>query len=75
MRRCQNAIRRACVKMRKQAEAMPDPDATADRALVVDAITRGRASGQIEKPAPDLSKMSDQEFRDYTEKNFGFSPL
>ena len=75
MWRCQNAIRRACVKMRKQAEAMPDPDATADRALVVAAITHGRASGPIEQPAPNLSKMSDQEFRDYTEKNFGFSTL
>ena len=73
LRRCTAALRRSFNKMRAEASRMSDPDATADRAAVVDAMTRGRASGQFEKPAPDLSRMSDNELRDYTEKSYGFS--
>ena len=46
---------------------MPDPDATTDRAAVVEAVTRGRSSSPIERPAPNLSRMSDQEFAKYKE--------
>ena len=67
MRRCQNTLRRTLNKLREEASRMPDPDATADRAAVVDAMTRGRSSGTIEAKAPDLSRMSDQEFQAYKE--------
>ena len=67
MQRCTAAIRRACYRMQKQVRAMPNPDATADRAAVVEAMTRGRSSGTIEAKAPDLSRMSDQEFAKYKE--------
>ena len=46
---------------------MADPGATADRAAVVEAMNRGRSSGPIEAKAPDLSRMSDQEFAKYKE--------
>ena len=67
LRRCTAALRRSFNKMRTEASRMADPDATADRAAVVDAMTRGRASGTIETKAPDLSRMSDQEFARYKE--------
>jgi len=68
LRRCTATLRRTFCKMRGAAKAMPDPTATADRAAVVEAMTRGRSSGPIEKPAPDLSRMSDQEFAKYKEE-------
>ena len=68
LRRCTAALRRTFGKMRGAAQAMPDPGATADRAAFVDAMNRGRASSPIEKPAPDLSRMSDQEFAKYKDK-------
>lgn len=68
MRVCRNTLRRSLTKMREEASRMPDPDASGDRALVIDAIKRGGLSGPIEKREPDLSRMSDQEFQAYKEK-------
>ena len=67
LERCRHALRRTFGKMRDAAAAMPDPEATIDRALVVQAMTRSRSSGTIEAKAHDLSRMSDQEFQAYKE--------
>ena len=56
-------------QVREEASRMPDPDATADRAAVVASIMKeGRSSVAIEKPAPDLTRMSDREFAGYEEE-------
>ena len=68
MRRCQSTLRRTFNKLREEAKRMPDPEATADRAAVAASIMKdGRSSVAIEKPPPDLSRMSDQEFAKYKE--------
>ena len=68
MRRCQSTLRRTLNKLREEAKRMPDPEATADRAAVAASIMKdGRSSVAIEKPPPDLSRMSDQEFAKYKE--------
>ena len=68
MRRCQSTLRRTLNKLREEAKRMPDPDATADRAAVAASIMKdGRSSVAIQKPPPDLSRMSDQEFAKYKE--------
>ena len=69
MRRCQNTLRRTLNKLREEAKRMPDPEATADRAAVAASIMKdGRSTVAIEKPAPDLSRMSDQEFAKYKDE-------
>ena len=68
MRRCQNTLRRTLNKLREEAKRMPDPEATADRNAVAASIMKdGRSSVAIEKPPPDLSRMSDQEFQKFKE--------
>ena len=68
LRRCQNTLRRTLNKLREEAKRMPDPEATADRAAVAASIMKdGRSSVAIEKPPPDLSRMSDQEFQKFKE--------
>ena len=68
MLRCQNTLRRTLNKLREEAKRMPDPEATADRAAVAASIMKdGRSTVAIEKPPPDLSRMSDQEFQKFKE--------
>ena len=68
MRRCQSTLRRTFNKLREEAKRMPDPEVTADRAVVAASIMKdGRSSVAIEKPPPDLSRMSDQEFQKFKE--------
>ena len=49
-----------------------DPDATADREAVAQAV-RGNSTKVAAEPPPDLSKMSNAELRKYTQDNWGFS--
>ena len=68
MRRCQNTLRRTLRKLREEAKRMPDPEASADRNAVAASIMKsGRSSVATEKPPPDLSRMSDQEFQKFKE--------
>ena len=60
-------------KMAKHATSRPDPNATEDRAAVTAAVT-GATDKAPESPAPDLSGMSDAELREFTKKNYGFTP-
>lgn len=56
---------------RKEVASRPDPQATEDRAAVVQAV-RGASTPAPAEPPPQLGQMTDQELREYTRKNFGF---
>ena len=60
-------------KMAKHATSRPDPNATEDKEAVTAAVT-GATDKAPESPAPDLSGMSDAELREFTKKNYGFTP-
>ena len=65
---CQRQVDKAMDRMEKAVRMMPDPVSTDDRRIVTEAILKaGRGGGTIEKKAPDLSQMSEQEFQAYKE--------
>jgi len=57
----------------KKAAKLPDAQATEDKEAVTAAVT-GATDKAPEAPAPDLSGMSDAELREFTKKEYGFTP-
>ena len=72
---CERQVRKALERMTDTVRMMPNIEATADRNAVVASMMGSSRHVAPEGKPPDLSKMSDQEFREYTDKNFGFSTL
>jgi hypothetical protein len=66
-------LRRQVIDRAAKAPAPVDPDATLDRALIVQAIKEG-GSGRAAPPQPqvNLGRLTSQEYRQYVRENFGF---
>lgn len=57
----------------KEFAQLPDKNLTEDRDAVTAAVT-GTTDKAPEAPPPDLSGMSDAELREFSKKNYGFTP-
>jgi hypothetical protein len=66
-------LRRQVIDRAAKAPLPVDPDATLDRALIVQAIKEG-GSGRAAPPQPqvNLGRLTAQEYRNYVRENFGF---
>jgi hypothetical protein len=61
-----NYIEGKLKQLRRAVASMPDPAATEDRAAVVAAVTRDGSAGRIPaEPPPDLTRLSNAEFRQW----------
>lgn len=71
--RAESQIKKALREMHNEIARMPDADATESRRLIVAAMTRGTVTPPEKKP-PNYAQMSDQEFANTVDKDFGYRP-
>lgn len=71
--RAESQIKKALREMHNEIARMPDADATESRRLIVAAMTRGTVTPPEKKP-PNYAQMSDQEFVNTVDKDFGYRP-
>lgn len=61
-------------RLYKEAHQLPDPEATSDRDLIVQAVRRGAGERNMPDPPPLYGLMSDREFRSEVKQKHGFDP-
>jgi hypothetical protein len=71
----ERTIQRKFRAMRKAATSQIDPHVSADKAMVTAAVRAGSQAGPPPRSAPNYGTMSDSEFADRIQKDFGFRPL
>jgi len=68
-------LRQARNQIIKEANALKppiDPEATADRDAIAQAIREGQGPINIPEAPPNFATMSDREFKDFTRRHYGF---
>lgn len=69
-----NMQRQCSVALYKLASSRPDPELTADRWMVAQAVRGASRFEPVEQP-PVLGSLSDTEYRAYVRHRFGYDPL